>query len=80
MLVTVIVDDNTIYVNGFAQICDLSGMPDFIKAMQWYGDYGEIEFREEKDGTRQPNKRVTDFGEFKKYIDAWEVEARKDAA
>lgn len=80
MQVTVIVDDNTIYVNGFAESCDLSGMNDYIRVLQWYGTWGEIEFRPAEDGSRQANKRITDFKEFQKYIKAWEGEARKDVA
>ena len=78
MQVTVIVDDNTILVNGFAESCDLSGMPDYIHALQWYGAYGEIEFRAADDGSRQANKRVEDFEEFKKYIAAWETKAKEE--
>ncbi len=78
MRVSVIVDDNCIYVNHFSERVDLSAMPDFIHAMQWYGTYGEIEFRQDEDGNRQPNKRLDDFDEFKKYVAAWEVEAQKE--
>jgi hypothetical protein len=79
MQVSVVVDDNMIYVNGFAERCDLSNMPDYIHALQWYGAWGEIEFRGDDDGNRLPNKRVSDFNEFKKYISAWEVEAQKES-
>lgn len=46
MRVSIIVDDKTAYIDGqVREGVDMSGVPGDVHAVQWYGDYGEIEYK-----------------------------------
>ena len=50
MRVTIIVDDNIVYVDGVPRTVDCSQLAkDGIHAVQWYETFGEEEFRNEID-------------------------------
>jgi hypothetical protein len=72
MTVTIVPADKLVYVDGEAQTVDMSDMPDYIHALQWYGAYGEIEFKTDANGKRLPNLRFTDFGPFQFMVTRWE--------
>lgn len=46
MRLTIIVDDSTMYVDGesYANL-NVSSAPEDVRALQWYGEFGEVEFR-----------------------------------
>lgn len=57
MRVTIIPDDTLVMIDGeLVEGVDMSTMPSEIHAVQWYGDHGEIEFRD-----RRANAQFTDF-------------------
>lgn len=66
--VTIVPDDGLIFVDNAAiNGIDLSPFIDStIHAVQWYGDrgWGEVEFKENPDGSRRGNQRITDFTPF----------------
>lgn len=70
--VTVIVDDKTIYVDGFPIECIFEPHKPFLKAVQWDGVKGHLEF-EMPDGeyTNAPCNYVEDV---KNYISIWETQ------
>ena len=79
MRVTIIADDNHVYVEGHAQLVDLTGLDEDIHAVQWYGTVGEIEFKyHEIENTRAPNQRFDDFSPFQVFVDRWMIEAQKE--
>jgi len=60
MKLTIIVDDNAVYVDGSSRILDLSqcGIPANIHAVQWYETEGEVEFN----GRPKPqNETITEL-------------------
>ena len=74
MRATITADDNMVYVDGEWASVDCSTLPDNLHAMQWYGDWGEEEFKTTVDATgmtRQPNNRITDLSPYQSYLDAW---------
>ena len=77
MRVTVIADDNRVIVDGKGRKVDTSGLlSDKIHAMQWYGDFGEIEFRTTRSfelDHRPPNVKVKEFTRFEPYLNAWNM-------
>lgn len=83
MRVTIVVDDNTVLVDGKAQTVDCSPLVAEGKhAVQWHDTYGEIEFSTSFDHelaapTRPPNEIITDFSPYQSYVDAWEIENAK---
>jgi hypothetical protein len=78
MRVTIIADDSKVVVEGQLEIVDLSTLDEEIHAVQWYGTVGEVEYKHDYiENTRKPNDRITDFSPYQKFVDAWEVEAKK---
>jgi hypothetical protein len=80
MRVTIIVDDDTVLVDGKPQKVDCKSLArDGFHAVQWYDKIGEVEYRSEIDFdtaklARQPNETITDFAPFQSYVDEWEIE------
>ena len=80
MRVTIIVDDNMVFVEGKSRRVDCAALvANNIHAVQWYADIGEIEFGsvfnpDTKTLMRQPNQSITDFSSFQTYVDAWQIE------
>lgn len=74
MRVTIIQNDNAVYVNGRSFTVDLSGFPADIHAVQWRDGAGHIEY---KDGSVEP---ITSLDAFQEWITRWEaVKAAADA-
>lgn len=81
MRITAIIEENRVNVEGFSHTVDCSALMPDIHVIQWYGDHGEIEYHNGIGATtlRMPTK-IDDFSPFQFLVDAWEVEAKKDAA
>jgi hypothetical protein len=77
MRVTIIADDDGVYVNGQCFPVDCTPLrADGIHAVQFDEDHGWIEFKseylpDEGRSHREPNKIITDIAEFQSYVDAW---------
>lgn len=65
MKLTIIRDDQMVGVNGEFRVVDVSGMNPLIRAVQWNGTTGHIEY---DDG---PNEDISDVTEFQSQIDLW---------
>lgn len=79
--VTVIKDDDMVYVDQEALPINCQDLPDYFHAIQWYGDadppYGEIEFKEDSRGRKLPNVKFTDIAPFKYLTDDHKIEKDK---
>lgn len=74
MKFTIIPDDKTIIVDGLGYNNLQFKIDGNIHAIQWYGEFGEIEYKPEmnSDGVRKPlNKSFTDYKKFEKVLSAW---------
>lgn len=71
--ITIIPEDQFVSIDGrgFNRI-NLSSIPDNIHAVQWYGEFGSIEYKPDSHGDRLPNKEISSMDEFKEVIAAWE--------
>jgi hypothetical protein len=79
MRVTILADDNQVYVEGHALKVDLTGLEEDIHAVQWYGSVGEVEYKHDQiANTREPNERIDDFSPYQVFVDRWMVEAQKE--
>ena len=66
MRVSIIAEDNKIYIDKIGHDCDCRPLlTDNISAVQWYGDYGEVEFV----GHKMPNMRIESLSGFQQLID-----------
>ena len=65
MRITIIRDDNVVGVDGIFRRIDLSPMSKGIRAVQWNGMSGHIEYDE---AANVPLKSIADFQQF---VDAW---------
>lgn len=80
MRVTIISDDGYVYIEGQAEIVDLSSLDEDIHAVQWYGTRGEVEYKTDYiENTRKPNEIITDIAPYQHLIDLWMIEAQKEA-
>lgn len=66
MKLTIIVDDNAVYVDGVSYILDLSqcGIPSDVHALQWKETAGWIEFLNNLDGTKPANEPITELPDW----------------
>lgn len=86
MRVTIITEDDAVIIDGVHCTVDCSSLASDIHAIQWYGDFGEVEFktisqvRQQDDETRiieynrKPNKPIHDKSMFKVITDLWKIE------
>lgn len=70
---TIIKDDNNVYIDGKPHIVDCSSLPENFHALQWYGDenYGEIEMNGRP---KPPNIEINSIQDYQSFIDAWYIE------
>lgn len=93
MRFTVIPEDRIIIVDGdHRKPCKRCKFPKGVRAIQWYGEAGEIEFEPDEKGHRPPNQKITDITPYKHLIEEHgkaktrdetalaEVKARREAA
>lgn len=70
MRLTIVRDDSLVGIDGVFRTVDLSALQDAgIRAAQWNGNRGHIEFDE------GPNEDITDLAEFQPFIDRWTAAA-----
>lgn len=63
MRVTIIRDDGTVGIDGRFVRIDLSGLPETLRVIQWHGETGWIEWRD------QPNEAITSIAAYQGIID-----------
>lgn len=77
MRLSIIADDGAVGVDGeFFSELDLSALDPNIHAVQWYGEYGEVEFKTRfEDGKlfHPGNQYITDVSSYQFAFDAWEA-------
>lgn len=74
MRITIVRDDNMVGVDGIFRRVDLSAMPKGIRAVQWNGLSGHIEY---DDASNMPLQNISDFQGF---INRWEAAAPQPPA
>lgn len=82
MKLTIVADDNSVGVDGeYFGPLDISQLDPAVHAVQWYGEYGEVEFKTVfANGalTKPQNQFITDITPFQFAVDAWNVAKAKD--
>jgi len=76
MRVTIIKNDNAVYVDGVAVSIECSALPPDFHALQWddASGAGEIE-HETVDGQRKPNLAIDSLGPYQVFLDTWKANA-----
>jgi hypothetical protein len=80
MLVTIVVPDNSVTIDGRSLPIDCSAIDGNIRVIQWYDTFGEIEFWNTPGVPFKLNGRldhINDLDEFQEAIDAWQALAAK---
>ena len=67
MKLTIIKEDNMVYVDQAALSVDCSDLPENFHALQWDGTTGHVEFV----GHVLPNETITDISIYQVYVDRW---------
>ena len=78
MRVSIIKSDGAVCVDGICIInLDLSWLPENFHALQWYGDFGNLET---VDGTppRPQNTNIDSFAPYQRAVDMWQ-QAKADS-
>lgn len=73
MRLTIVCDDNIVIKDGIAHILDSTLFPSNIHALQWYGTWGEVEFKHTPGENKLQNKKIDNLSEFESLLSAWEV-------
>lgn len=77
---TLIADDRTVYVDGDPRVLDADAViPENIHAIQWYGTWGEIEFKPDDRGNKPENERFFDPARFQEWFDGHVAAVERDA-
>jgi hypothetical protein len=80
MRATIVVDDGVMIIDGKGLKIDLSPLASQdIHAVQWYENEGEVEFKGTRTA-RSPNKFITDFSPYQRYVDLWHAAKAKEEA
>jgi hypothetical protein len=85
MRLTIVVDDKSVSVDElFFAPLDLSQLDANIHAVQWYGEYGEVEYKTKFENgalVKPANLLITDITPYQFAIDAWDsAKAAAEAA
>jgi len=72
MRLTIIKEDNAVYIDGIAKEIDCSDLPSDFHALQWDGSSGWIEFV----NNYKLQEELSDISEYQKYIDAWNTKTK----
>jgi len=75
MKLTIVADDKCVGVDGkyFSPI-DLSQLNSSIHAVQWYGEYGEVEYKTRFENgvlVKPANSLISDISPYQFAVDAW---------
>ena len=75
MKLTIIADDKAVGINSeFFDSLDLPQLDSTIHAVQWYGEYGEVEYKTRFENgalVKPANVLITDVTSFQFAVDAW---------
>lgn len=75
MKLTIVVDDNAVGIDGeFFSPLNLSQLDSGIHAVQWYGEYGEVEYKTRFEGgslTKPANVLITEMAPYQFAVDMW---------
>jgi len=75
MRLTIVADDGAVGIDGeFFSELDLSALDPAIHAVQWYGEYGEVEFKTRFENgafVKPANEAITDAAPYQFAVDAW---------
>ncbi len=74
MRVTVIRDDGVVGIDGIFRLVDLSALPAGIRAIQWNGSSGHVEYDE------AANTALDNVTAFQPFIDLWTAAAPQPSA
>ena len=75
MRLTIVADDGAVGINGefFSQL-DLPQLDASVHAVQWYGEYGEVEYKTQLENgnlVKPSNQLITDVAPYQFAVDAW---------
>ena len=75
MRLTIIADDSSVGIdNEFIDPIDISELDSSIHAIQWYGEYGEVEYKTKFENgaiVKPQNLFITDITPYQFAIDVW---------
>ena len=77
MRATILVSDNVVTIDGRPLGVDCSSIDPNIRVVQWYENFGEVEFVNDPEVGFRRNGRIDTWGEFDDVIDAWHALAQK---
>ena len=78
MRLIIVPSDSFVSINGIGYSgLDLSFINPTIHAVQWYGTYGEVEYKDLATGKMTANREIQNIDEFQQVIAVWQ--AAKDA-
>jgi hypothetical protein len=82
MKLTIVADDQCVGVDGeFFAPLNLTQLDPTIHAVQWYGDYGEVEYKTRLENgvlMKPVNLLITDVTPFQFAFDAWDTAKAAD--
>ena len=80
MRVSILPKDGAVYIDGFSfSGLDLSSIPANVHAIQWYGEVGQVEYKDPVTGLMTGHEDIGSLEAYQDAIDAWgEAKAQYD--
>jgi len=79
MRLTIIRQDNAVYIDGVMRKIDCSALDAFFHALQWDGITGEIEVRNPVTKKMVRNDVIDSIAPYQSFVDAWNAQAAAEA-
>ena len=83
MKLVIVADDARVVIDAIAyDDLDMSQLDPAIHAVQWYGEYGEVEYKTvfaNGEITKAQNQIITSIDSYQWAIDAWNVASASEA-
>jgi hypothetical protein len=79
MRLTIIKQDNAVYIDGVVREIDCSSLDASFHALQWNGTTGEIEVCDPETGKLIRNDEIDTIASYQSFVDAWNAQAAVEA-
>jgi hypothetical protein len=79
MRLTIIKQDNAVYIDGVVREIDCSSLDASFHALQWNGTTGEIEVCDPETGKLIRNDEIDTIASYQSFVDAWNAQAAAEA-
>ena len=72
MRMTVVYDDKVVVIDGVTKVLPTLDNSNNYHALQWYGNYGELEYKNNNEGLKPQNTTINNLNDFQYIIELFD--------